>query len=258
MENMTSANAFSLILAIGASFALWRVALASPSAQRNHWLTAGLISLTGALLGARTAYVLEHFYYYSLNPGQIVQFWQGGLSWIGALAGGVVILPLSTLLLQWPFWLLPDRLSRMVLPLGIATWLACWQSGVAYGIALTDGTWWGIRALNESGQIGLHSPVQPLAALSLLAFLGLLEWLLAKTKITGLRGSLVFLVFSAHMLVFTFLRADTAQTWLGLRIESWAAIVYTLLGIVSTIIIWLKQKPLHFKFGFLRRRVIRE
>lgn len=258
MNTMTSANAFSLILAIGASFGLWRIALASPSAQRIQWLLAGLVSLAGALLGARAAYVLEHLHFYLLNPGQIVQFWQGGLSWIGALAGGVALLPLAARIWQWPFWLLLDRLSRLVLPLGIVTWLACWQSGSAYGLSLTEGTWWGIRALDESGQIGLRSPVQPLAALSLLVFLGLLEGLLAKTKISGLRGSLVLLVLSADMLLFTFLRADVSQTWLGLRIETWAAMVYTLLGIVSTMVLLLKNKPHPLNIGAHRANSIRK
>lgn len=243
---MNSSNVFSLILATGASFALWRVVIVSPSAQRIHWLLAGLISLFGALLGARVGYVLEHFHYFSLNPNQTLQFWQGGLSWIGALAGAIALLLLVARVWQWPFWVVLDQLSRMVLPLGIATWLACWQSGAAYGISLQEGTWWGIRALDESGQFGLHSPVQPLAALSQLVFIGVLELLLNKTDTPGLRGSLVFLVFSADMLLFSFLRADPAQVWLGLRIETWAAMVYTLIGIVITIEVLLRAKHLRF------------
>lgn len=245
MAFINSVNPFSLILAIGASFALWRLALAAPGGQRLHWLLAGLLSLLGALLGARIAYVLEHLNYFSQNAGQIAAFWQGGLSWIGAPAGALLMVPLIARLWQWNFWVLCDRLSVMLLPMSIAPWLACLLEGSAYGIALPQGTWWGMQALNESGVYVLRSPLQPLAAVSLLAFLGMVELLLQKSAKTGLRSSLLWLTFSVDMLLFTFMRADPAPSWLGLRIESWAALFYTLISLLSTISIleWIKKVP---------------
>lgn len=245
MTFLASINSFSLLLAIGASFGLWRLALTSPTAQRLYWLLTGLLSLLGALLGARITYVLEHLHYYNLYPQQILQFWQGGLSWEGALAGALLSIPLAAHVWQWDFWRICDRLCVMLLPVSLATWLACLLEGSAYGIALPQGTWWGIRVLDESGLYSLRSPVQPLAALSLLVFLGLAELLLRKTNRPGLRASLLLLIFSLDMLLFTFMRADPAQTWLGLRIESWAALIYTFAAILSTISIlnWIKRMP---------------
>lgn len=253
MNFIDTTHLFSLLLAIGASLALWRVALASPSAQRPQWLLAGWIVLLGALLGARLAYVLEHLPYYTLNPDQIIQFWQGGLSWIGVLPGALLLIPLVGKVWQWNFGYISDRLSVMLLPLSVATWLACLLEGSAYGAALPAGTWWGMRVLDASGVSTLRSPVQPIAALSLLVFLGLAELLLRSSSRPGLRTSLLIAIFGTDMLLFTFMRADPAQTWLGLRIESWAAIVTTFCAILSTISIlgftkrfpsprWLKKK----------------
>jgi len=61
---MISLNIYSLILATGASFGLFRIALAVPSAQRMDWLLAGLFTLFGALVGARAGYVLEYLSFF--------------------------------------------------------------------------------------------------------------------------------------------------------------------------------------------------
>jgi phosphatidylglycerol:prolipoprotein diacylglycerol transferase len=257
MTLLASIHSFSLLLAIGASFSLWRLALASPAAQRFYWLLTGLLTLLGALLGARIFYILEHLHYYALYAKEIVQIWQGGLAWEGALAGALLSILLAARVWQWDFWQLCDRLMVMLLPLSLATWLACLLEGSAYGIALPQDTWWGIRVLDETGIAALRSPVQPLAALSLLVFLGLAEVLLRKSTRPGLRSSVLLLIFSLDMLLFTFMRADAAQSWLGLRLESWAALVYTFAALLSTIrfLNWFKRLP---SLRWFKKRTISE
>ncbi len=257
MTFLASIHSFSLLLAIGASFGLWRLALTSPTGQRLNWLLSGMLVLVGALLGARVAYVLEHLHYYGLYPREIIQIWQGGLAWEGALAGALLAVALATRLWQWGFWQLCDRLVVMLMPLSIAAWLACLLEGSAYGITLPQGTWWGLSVLDESGLYSLRSPVQPLAALSLLVFLGLAELLLRKANRPGLCSTVLLLIFSLDMLLFTFMRADPAQSWLGLRIESWAALIYTFAAILSTISIlnWIKQIP---SLRWFKKRTISE
>jgi hypothetical protein len=122
---------------------------------------------------------------------------------------------------------------------------------------LPQGTWWGLSVLDESGLYSLRSPVQPLAALSLLVFLGLAELLLRKASRPGLRSTVLLLIFSLDMLLFTFMRADPAQSWLGLRIESWAALIYTFAAILSTISILnrIKQIP---SLRWFKKRTISE
>ncbi len=223
---MTLFNGFSLILAIGASFGLFQIALESLRSQRNEWLLAGSLTLGGALVGARLGYVLENLHYFSTHPGQTAAIWLGGLTWEGALAGGLLALLLAKKIWQWSFFSLLDRLSLLLLPVGIAGWLGCWLTGVAYGQTLPNGVWWGIRTLDETGTLALRVPVQLLAAISLAAFLGFSELIVRGGKPTGWRGSLLTLIFSADMLLFSFLRADPAQTGSVLRMSLGPVVIY--------------------------------
>lgn len=243
---MNSLSFASAIIGLGASLGLFRIAWASPSGQRNPWILSGLISLLGALIGARLFFVLEHLSFFSIHPGDVLQFWLGGLSWPGALAGAVAIIPLSARIWQWKFSDLLDRVSLIVLPLAVSAWLACWLSGTAYGQPLPEGSWWGITVMDEAGQMALRNPVQPLAALSMITFIGFLEYMSGKIQTSGLKGISICLVFCADMLLFSFLRADPAPIWHGLRIETWAAIVYTLMGIIAVIWVTSNKKIIIF------------
>jgi len=255
---MSSLNFFSLILGFGASFGLLWIILSTPSAQRLQWLLAAWVALLGALIGSRIGFVLEHLPYFSLHTVEMPQFWLGGLTWEGALAGGVLCLPLIARLWQWPFTLVIDRLSRLVLPLGIAGWLGCWWTGLAYGKPLDGQFWWGLPFRDETGLVSLRTPVQPLAILSLTVFLGVAALWLNSTERPGLRGALTCFIFSADMLLFSFLRADPSPTWLGLRIETWLAMVYTLSGLLGTITFFLKNRKTPLFRRFLRAKKTRK
>jgi Prolipoprotein diacylglyceryltransferase len=240
---------FSLILAIGASFGLLWIVAAVPAAQRIHWLLATWIALLLALIGARAGYALEHLSYFSIHTNEILRFWLGGLIWEGALAGGLLSLPLIAKIWQWPFTLVADRMSRLLFPLGIAGWAATWWSGLGYGVPLDAGIWWGMNTRDEAGLVSLRTPVQPVAILSLIVFLGVLEMVCSRWEKRGRRGALTLFLFSADMLLLTFLRADPSPTLFGLRFESWLAMVYTLFGLLSTIDSFIKipiQPVLHW------------
>jgi phosphatidylglycerol:prolipoprotein diacylglycerol transferase len=227
---------FSLILGIGTSLGLFWIAEASPRGQRIPWLLAAWLSLLGALLGARLAYVLEHLLYFSSHAAEIALFWHGGLAWEGALVGAVAVFPLIGKLWSWPLPLIADRLSRLLLPLALAAWIGMWLSGLGYGVTLSENVWWGMPAADVSGVTELRTPVQPLALASLLVFLGVLEfWLRARERRGGVRALATWIIFNADMLLFSLLRADPAPALLGWRIETWMALVYTLIGFLGTI-----------------------
>lgn len=232
---MSSLNLFTLILALGAGFGLLWVAASAPKAQRLHWLIAGWTVLLGALMGARIGFVVEHLPYYSKHLNEIPQFWLGGLNWQGALAGGLIAPPLIASAVHWKLELVEEHLSRLVMPLGIAGWAGLWVSGLGYGTKLEGTFWWAMPAVDESGVVSLRTPLQPIAILSLAVFLGVLELWLHQRKQPSLRAPLTFLIFSADMLLLSFLRADPAPMLFGLRIETWLAMIYTLAGIAITI-----------------------
>jgi hypothetical protein len=88
----------------------------------------------------------------------------------------------------------------------------------------------------------LRVPVQPVALISLLLVLGLIEWLLRLIKKDGLKAAVSFLVLSLHSLLFSFMRYDSVQRLYGLRLDSWAAIIFSAATCLFLMIVLIKKK----------------
>ena len=235
-------TAFSLLIGLGASLGLLRVLQTAPASSRTRWLTAGLITQAGALIGARAGFVITNPNYFKTHNVEIVNLSTGGLSWPGALAGALLIGWLSLILLKLPMLEGFDRLSRLLLPLALFTWLGCWQAGIAYGRPLMAGTRWGMLMTDESGMQTLRLPLQPLAAVSLIFLMGTAELLLRNASRPGLKAGMIGLVFSLHALLISIFRVDPVQHWLSYRLDSWAALLFCLVMLVFLIFI-LARKP---------------
>ncbi|PKN95692.1 MAG: hypothetical protein CVU42_06830 [Chloroflexi bacterium HGW-Chloroflexi-4] len=233
---------FSLILGAGGSIALLRVVQHTTAERRFRWLLAGVFTLAGAILGARLVFVAAYQSYFSTHTQEISLITLGGLSWPGALAGAILFAFLSLLIFRLPLLEGLDRLSRMLLPLGVTIWLGAWKTGIAFGQLLPAGTWWGMMLRDESGLTALRVPVQPVALISLLLVLGLIEWLLRLIKKDGLKAAVSFLVLSLHSLLFSFMRYDSVQRLYGLRLDSWAAIIFSAATCLFLMIVLIKKK----------------
>ena len=91
---------FSLLIGIGASLGLLQVSRRAPSGQEFRWTFTGLLVLLSAFIGARLNYVLLHLSYYARDPLSAWRFWEGGLSWPGALILAILAAFLSALILR--------------------------------------------------------------------------------------------------------------------------------------------------------------
>ena len=238
--NMSS---FSLIVGFGAVVAMLRLLLEAQAATRIRWLIAGLITQFGALIGARIGFILANGGYFLSHKIEVFQISKGGLSWPGAVAGLLLFAWIGLRLLRLPGLAGMDLLSRMLLPIAVAVWLAGWQAGVAYGQTLQAGTWWGIQTADETGLLTLRVPVQPAAVLSLFIMMGFCEWMTRSAKRLGLRAAISGTVFSIHSLLFSFMRYDNIQRFFGLRLDSLAAIVLVLASLVWLILVFKKSAP---------------
>mgnify|MGYP005849541303 FL=1 len=226
-------NLFALLVGLGASLGMWQVHLSAPPWHRRVYLNAGLLALLGALLGARLFSVAFYWGYYREHVWEIFQLWRGGLSWVGALAGGVLATWLVSRSTRISWKLFADHLSPLLLPLGVMTWLGCWQTGCAYGPLAADWGLPGIATLDETGQLLPRVPLQPLAAACLALLLGWVESRRKAFRCPGMRASAFGMAFSLHLLLFTAFRADPAPRWFSLRPETWAALVFCLLFAVG-------------------------
>ena len=152
---------FSVLLALGAVLGLIWIYNESPPRQQQASLYAGILVLLGGLFGARGAYVAVHWEYFQDHIIEIPQVWLGGLSWPGALAGGI----LSTVIAAWiaymPVGVLADRLLPLLASLSVAVWLGCWLSGCAYGPEFS----FGFSTIDELGVWKRRLPLQLISAL---------------------------------------------------------------------------------------------
>ncbi len=228
---------------MGAVIGLLRLARVTPRESRNSWLAVGLLIYLGALAVARLGYVFEHFDYFRRHLSQTLAFWTGGFTWQAGVIGAFVVLFILSIILRKSWRMMLDITAIILLPMSVTLWLGAWTEGLAYGAAAPEGAWWGFPSQDVFGAAALHLPVQLMAALSFLLVLGIVEALTSKSKRRGVRGSLLWLAFSALMLVFTLLRTDPAPNLLTLRIETWFAILFSGVFIFLTLGLYFASIP---------------
>jgi prolipoprotein diacylglyceryltransferase len=138
-----------------------------------------------------------------------------------------------------PFAILAEALLPLAATVSLGAWLGCWQAGCAYGPPVD--AWWGLPARDELGVISPRWPVQLAGAALTLILLALLEWLrlraaapgaAAGSAAAGRTAALGLLGGSLLMLAVSFVRADPAPAWQGLRLDSWAALGFGGIGAV--------------------------
>ncbi len=231
---------FSLLLSLGALAGLALVALRAPKKLTFRYLDAALGVLLSALVVSRLAYVFTNWAYFRLHTGEILQIWLGGLSAPGALLGA--FLGMALLRAGRTFYLGPlaDGLLPLLGSLSIAAWLGCWSDGSAYGAP--SSAWYALPAVDEWGALAPRLPVQLLGALfSLLLFIAL-EQAQAWLHRPGLAASLGLVGWGLAFFGLSFLRADQAQTWLGLRLDAWGALGIAAVGMLGMAALLLRPK----------------
>lgn len=184
-----------------------------------RWLDAGLGALVGGVIGARLLHVVLAWNYFADHLGEIPNLRAGGLSWHGALYGGLLGLALAVRWRGVPFRPLADTLA-LVLPLGVmAAWQSCWASACAYGAevwTLADFPAWMVSERADAfgivaprynvQQFGVGFGAGLLAIMALVALAGV--W-------RGYRLWLVIGLLGAGMVVLGFLRGDQVPSLLS-------------------------------------------
>jgi phosphatidylglycerol:prolipoprotein diacylglycerol transferase len=166
------------------------------------------------------------------SPFEGLQFYLGGLSWPGALAGGLFALAIFAALNRLSPAPLADNLLPLLATLSTGAWLGCWLTGCAYGI--TSDAWWSLPSPDEWGVIANRWPVQIWGAMLVISLVALLDRLALPARLKpGYRALLGLLGISLIQLGLTFLRGDPGLTWFGLRLEAWGALAYCLLAVMG-------------------------
>ena len=190
-----------------------------------------ILLLLCSLSGGRLDYILLRWPYFSLHLNEIPQFWLGGLGWPGAVTGGLLAIGLIGLF-QWGTSrrIIADSLLPLLCPLAVACWLGVWMQNEAYGLPVPTNVWYGSPIVSPSGSTITRFPLQPAAALMILAACILGQRLSMSSNVPGRKISAGFLGFSIVMLASSFLRGDPSPLWLGYRYETWFAAAFTFIG----------------------------
>lgn len=234
---------FPLLLGIGTAVGLTWVAWRVKAKQVSGHLDAALAALLGGLLGGRLVYVVLNWLYFRSHPGEILQIQLGGLTWIGAILGGLLALSVFAALMRRPVLGLLDALLPLVTVLVMTSWLACWLDGCAYG--RSSAGWWAFPARDEWGVITPRLPVQFLGATLTLVLFWLVDAIdlpRSRQPVPGTTAVRWWAGFSLLMLALSFLRGDPAPVLAGLRLDTWASLTMAVLPGFVIIVAYLKRK----------------
>jgi len=226
---------FSILLGLGALAGLLLAGWRAPKKEASRYLDASLGILLGALLGSRAVTVAVNYSYYQAHPGEIVQVWLGGLSGIGALAGGLLAIAILAFGGKFPAGKLGDALLPLAGTLTVTAWLGCWVDRCGYG--MPTGAWWALPARDEWGVLATRVPVQLMGATLTLLLIWVLDRMSKHFPVSGLNAAVGLLGLSAEIFALSFLRADPAPIWYGLRLEAWGAIGLMILSALSVVVL---------------------
>jgi phosphatidylglycerol:prolipoprotein diacylglycerol transferase len=213
---------FSAILGLATAAGLAWSAWQAPPGRALRLVNAGLWALLGALVGGRAAFVAANWGYFNAHPVESIQVFSGGLSWPGALAGGLLALGFHADLTRQSPGRLADGLLPLAAALSMAVWLACWIDGYAYGPLAS----WGFPTRDEWGDLARRFPTQLLGAVLVLVSFWLVEQYGKRFHRPGQAACLGLLVLSLEFFALSFLRADPSVLFAGLRQEAWAALAF--------------------------------
>ena len=229
---------YALILGLSAAIGLAWIAWQAPKGEVERRLDFGLWVLGGGLIGGRLAFLVAHASYLRVELLDLFAIFQGGLSWVGAVLGGMAVLLVYTRVRRVAMGLLADALIPLVATIIIGSWIGCWVDGCAYGVDVN--TWWGYPAVDEWGRVSMRWPIQLVGAISTLGLLWIIESL--PEMVSGARAALGLLAFSLVAFSLSFLRADPARVWNGFRLDTWATLVIASMALVLFLLVWLHDK----------------
>jgi phosphatidylglycerol:prolipoprotein diacylglycerol transferase len=198
-------------------------------------LDAGFWALLGGIAGARLAYVAANWAYYADHLNKAINVSEGGLTWHGALAGGLATLALWAAVRRRRDPATPGMRALLdVAAPGLALggalgWAGALLTGSAYGADASGYApplaWLTARLPDLYGVDALRFMTQPVMIVTCLLLVGLL-W--AVRRRLGARPGLLFALYLGLYalvdLLVWFLRGD--GTWRrGLWLWQWAALI---------------------------------
>jgi phosphatidylglycerol:prolipoprotein diacylglycerol transferase len=209
-------DSYPWIMTLGAITSLfWLGLVESPSKQSKQLsspisrIDSGLVALVLGLIGARLIFVLMYWHYFTFHVDEILQFWNGGLSWVGGAIGALIALGIFAAIKGQSFWELIDILALPATIIGFCAWFGCLMDACSYGKEATLGLITPLAPDNLGEKLN-RWPVQGSGAILTLGILLLISRMRASKLPSGLLGCLSLALISATNFLLSFFRGDQA------------------------------------------------
>lgn len=225
---------FGLFLGIGlviGTYSVWKHGR-SASLPEERLLDVTFLTVLGGLIGARLLYVLSNPTLYAEEFVTALYFWQGGLSYWGAILGGVLTIFLVSRKFRWPAGQLFDLAAPAVAMGSIFGYIGAFLNGSAYGEE--TGFIWGI---SQQGLVGARHPSQILEALLQLGILVALLRFRTRAPFAGFLALTYLILYSLGRFMLEFFRGD--QTHLTGPFSQ-AHMISILVGTVAALLLYLR------------------
>lgn len=227
-------TSYSALLNLGliAGAALTLIQMRRNAQPLAHTIDVLLAAIVGALIAARIVYVTLNGAYYSNHLNEAWEFWRGGLSWHGALVGGIIGVALIARRQTSPLTTWLDRLTPGIALGVIFGWLGCWLAACAFGREVFPGDPLFALAVDAPDAYGSWAPRLPAqlfgAMWSVVVFVAMLRMPLP-IRHTGMRFAAFLTLTFAGSFAIGFSRAG------NISIEQAFDALFILIGIIMLI-----------------------
>jgi prolipoprotein diacylglyceryltransferase len=183
--------------------------------------------------------VLLNWDYYIDNLNEAARLSSGGLSWHGAVLGGLLGLFIAAKLRKLPIAELLDMLTPAPALLMLSGWYACWSANGAcgYGIEVDTLARYPAYAVSEAPDIyGIVAPrynTQAFGVALAMVLLVLAALLLWRSWLRYRRFWLLLTLASAATFMIGFWRGDPSPIINGLRLDQWLDAIVAAIAIGS-------------------------
>lgn len=248
-----SVHSFGVMLMIAFAAAVYRAYTAAERLRRKDdspgtpdavdVLDVSVWLILAGVIGARALFVALDWSEYKGHPGTWFAIWEGGISFHGALIGGLAALIVFTLRRHLSFLKLVDVLAPSVM-LGYAIGrIGCFLNGCCYGVPTTMP--WGVRFFDDGHWTPPSHPTQIYASLMGFFFFGLLVWL---EKRKAYDGQILgwYLVFAAvERFVMEIWRAGVTSTIVAYHMTDvqFLCIGILIVGFVTILVLRRRKQP---------------
>ncbi|MER3472553.1 MAG: prolipoprotein diacylglyceryl transferase [Armatimonadota bacterium] len=244
-------RSYGVMIALGFALAVWWAMRVAPryGIDSEQILDFVLLTAVAGILGSRLVYVILDWRSFADQPKHVLYFWEGGLSFHGAVIGGGLAVALLAGRKGIPFLQLADVLAPSVALAYAVGRIGCFLGGCCYGVP-TDLPW--ACSFQDPFNPHVHTPpshpTQIYASLSNLLIFALLARMQRPPHPMGQVFWAYLVLYGIYRFIVEFWRIGATSTVLalGLSDAQWVSIVMVVIGAIQwrrAVRLWRERLP---------------